>query len=204
MVIGARMDGDRALLTPCGMLGQGCVRSLAGTLARLPAGTARVDVDMSGVHFMDTAGLRFLDVLRDFARRRSLPVTATRWNGQPRRMLESAGLDPADPLNQPPRVVPPRPAPDAEQAHTLQSETEQFRDAVAARPLVDRARGILMARYGCTSDEAWDVLREAARLAGSTLPEIAAALTPDETATDSDPPDGIRQALSKALTGRPR
>ncbi|GAA1429248.1 hypothetical protein GCM10009601_44050 [Streptomyces thermospinosisporus] len=204
MVIGARMDGDRALLTPCGMLGQGCVQALAGKLARLPAGTARVDVDMSGVHFMDTAGLRFLDVLRDFGRRRSLPVTATRWNGQPRRLLESAGLDPADPLNHPARAVPPRPAPEAEQARSLESEIEQFRDAVAARPLVDRARGILMARYGCTSDEAWDVLREAARLAGSSLREIAEAVTPDEGTDDSGPPDDIREALVRALAGRPR
>lgn len=102
------MDADRALLTPRGELVRGCAQLLAGKLAELPAGTARVDLDMSGVHFMDTAGLQFLEVLREHARRRSMPVTTCRWSGQPRRILELAGLDTTDPLRSP-RRAPRRP-----------------------------------------------------------------------------------------------
>ncbi|BFO21249.1 hypothetical protein SHKM778_76370 [Streptomyces sp. KM77-8] len=97
MFIGCRTDADRALLTPRGELVRGGARILAAKLTELPAGTARVDADMSGVSFMDTAGLEFLEVLREHGRRRSVPVTATRWTGQPRRVLELAGLDPTDP-----------------------------------------------------------------------------------------------------------
>ncbi|MYS29441.1 STAS domain-containing protein, partial [Streptomyces sp. SID7804] len=81
LVIDGRTDADRALLVPRGELVRGCADALAERLARLPAGVARVDLDMSGVHFMDSAGLDFLEVLRDHARRRQVRVTATRWNG---------------------------------------------------------------------------------------------------------------------------
>ncbi|MEU2978984.1 STAS domain-containing protein, partial [Streptomyces hirsutus] len=104
------MDADRALLTPRGELVHGCADALARKLARLPARTARVDLDMSGVRFMDTAGLRFLEVLRDHGRRRSVPVTATGWTGQPRRILTLVGLDTTDPLRTPGRDRAPAPA----------------------------------------------------------------------------------------------
>ncbi len=91
--------------SPRGELVRGCAQLLAGKLAELPAGTARVDLDMSGVHFMDTAGLQFLEVLREHARRRSMPVTTCRWSGQPRRILELAGLDTTDPLRSPRRAL---------------------------------------------------------------------------------------------------
>ncbi|PWJ09153.1 hypothetical protein DKG34_00650 [Streptomyces sp. NWU49] len=208
LVIGGRMEADRALLVPRGELVRGCAHALAEKLARLPADTARVDLDMSGVHFMDTAGLEFLDVLRDHGRRRSVPVTATRWNGQPRRILELAGLDTADPLR--------RPAPEgasaraasavslerAERLHTLQAEVEQLRQAIASRPVIDQARGVLMATYGCTSDEAWHILREASQLSNTKLRTVAAALTACAAAEGTPPPPEVRTALTRALARR--
>lgn len=194
LVIGGRMDADRALLTPRGELVRGCADTLAEKLARLPARTARVDLDMSGVRFMDTAGLRFLDVLRDHGRRRSVPVTATRWSGQPRRLLELAGLDTTDPLRPPRRGGAPAPAP------VTEAEVEQLRQAVAARPVIDRARGILMASHGCSSETAWRVLREAARLSGTGLRTVATAvITTDADRTAPHPPEKIQKALSTAL-----
>ncbi|MCT7353517.1 ANTAR domain-containing protein [Streptomyces sp. 15-116A] len=207
LVIGGRMDADRALLAPRGELVHGCAEALAEKLAHLPATTSRVDVDMSGVHFMDTAALQFLDVLRDFGRRRALPVTATRWNGQPRRVLELAGLNTDDPLNSPTSAETSRPTSAvaqerAEQLHVLREEIEQLRHAIASRPVIDQARGILMATHGCTSDEAWHVLREASQRSNTKLREVAAALTAGATPTGPRPPDHIRQALSRALTHR--
>ncbi|MGW5974059.1 ANTAR domain-containing protein [Streptomyces sp. NPDC055186] len=194
LVIGGRMDADRALLTPRGELVRGCADTLAEKLARLPARTARVDLDMSGVRFMDTAGLRFLDVLRDHGRRRSVPVTATRWSGQPRRLLELAGLDTTDPLRPPRRAGAPAPAPVAE------AEVERLRQAIAARPVIDRARGILMASHGCSSETAWRVLREAARLSGTGLRTVATAvITTDADRTNLRPPEKVQKALSTAL-----
>ncbi|WP_037893054.1 ANTAR domain-containing protein [Streptomyces sp. NRRL WC-3626] len=194
MVIGGRTDAGRALLTPRGELVRGCARVLAAKLAELPAGTARVDVDMSGVYFMDTGGLEFLEVLRDHRRRRSVPVTATRWNGQPRRVLELAGLDTTDPL---------RPAQEQEERLLLlQEEVEQLRQAIASRPVIDQARGILMATYGCTSDEAWHILREASQLSNTRLRTVAESLTASAAAQATPPPENVRAALSRALARR--
>lgn len=208
LVIGGRMDADRALLTPRGELVRGCAQDLAEKLARLPARTARVDVDMSGVYFMDTAGLEFLEVLRDHGRRRSVPVTATRWNGQPRRILELAGLDTTDPLRSPaPEDAPPRSVSAValereERLHLLQEEVEQLRQAIASRPVIDQARGILMATYGCTSDEAWHILREASQLSNTKLRAVAETLTAGAEAEGAPPPEEVRTALSRALARR--
>lgn len=210
LVIGGRMDADRALLTPRGELVRGCAQILAEKLAGLPAGTARVDVDMSGVYFMDTEGLEFLEVLRDHGRRRSVPVTATRWNGQPRRILELAGLDTTDPLRSPapePEDVPSRAVSAValereERLHLLREEVEQLRQAIASRPVIDQARGILMAAYGCTSDEAWHILREASQLSNTKLRAVAEALTSSTEAEGAAPPEEVRAALSRALARR--
>ncbi|MEW2078367.1 ANTAR domain-containing protein [Streptomyces sp. NPDC013433] len=208
LVIGGHTDADRVLLTPRGELVRGCARILAEKLARLPAGTARVDVDMSGVHFMDTAGLEFLEVLRDHGRRRSVPVTATRWNDQPRRILELAGLDTTDPLRSSAPEGAPSPTVSAvalereERLHLLEEEVEQLRRAIVSRPVIDQARGILMATYGCTSDEAWHILREASQLSNTKLRAVAEALTAGAEAEGAPPPEEVRSALSRALARR--
>lgn len=208
MLIGGRTDADRALLIPRGDLVRGSAEALAEKLAQLPAGTARIDLDMSGVHFMDTAGLDFLEVLRDHGRRRSLPVTATRWNDQPRRVLELAGLDTTDPLRSPPpdSVPPPLSATVArereERLVLLQEEVEQLRRAIASRPVIDQARGVLMAMYGCTPDEAWHILREASQLSNTKLRTVAESLTASAEATGAPPPEEVRAALSQVLARR--
>ncbi|MFI8302901.1 ANTAR domain-containing protein [Streptomyces sp. NPDC085927] len=206
LVIGGRMDADRALLTPRGELVHGCADTLARKLARLPARTARVDLDMSGVRFMDTAGLRFLEVLRDHGRRRSVPVTATGWTGQPRRILALVGLDTTDPLRSPGEDRAPAPAAapavaeePAKRPPVREEEAERLREAIAARPAVDRARGLLMAAHGCGSDTAWRILREASRLSGAPLRTVATAVTADAGRADPRPPEEVQKALAAAL-----
>ncbi|WND21184.1 ANTAR domain-containing protein [Streptomyces violaceus] len=204
LVISGRVDADRAELTPRGELVHGCADILARTLAELPATITRVDLDMGGVHFMDTAGLRFLDVLGDYGRERATTVTTTNWNGQPRRILELAGLDTTDPL----RPADHGPAPAAasavaleraERLHVLQSEVEQLRQAIASRPVIDQARGILMATHGCTSDQAWHILRETSQLSNTKLRDVAAAVTASAESDGPPPPPELRTALNKAL-----
>ncbi|MFF7307309.1 ANTAR domain-containing protein [Streptomyces sp. NPDC008137] len=207
LVISGRVDAERAELTPRGELVHGCADVLARTLAELPATITRVDLDMGRVHFMDSAGLQFLDVLSDYGRGRATTVTTTNWNGQPRRILELAGLDTTDPL----RPAPHAPAPAAssavaleraERLHLLQSEVEQLRQAIASRPVIDQARGILMATHGCTSDQAWHILRETSQLSNTKLRDVAAAVTASAESDGPPPPPELRTALNKALARR--
>ncbi|MDT0612078.1 ANTAR domain-containing protein [Streptomyces lancefieldiae] len=205
LVIDGRVDAGRALLVPRGELVHGCADILAEALAALPAdGLARVDLDMRDVVFMDRAGLRFLDLLDGYSHRRAVSATATNWHGQPLRVLELAGLDPTDPLRVTAHRPEPPPAPEraaapAERLHVLQEEVEQLRHALASRPVIDQARGVLMALHACTPDEAWHILREASQLSNTKLRAVAAAVTSGAENDGPAPPPEVRAALRTAL-----
>ncbi|MET8077696.1 ANTAR domain-containing protein [Streptomyces sp. NPDC005303] len=203
LIIDSGVEGGGAVLVPHGDLVHGCADTLARTLARLPDDTDRVDLDMSEVSFMDTTGLQFLEVLDTYARRRRVRVTATGWNDQPRRVLQLAGLDPDDPLHGPgtrresvPSVVV---LERAEQLDRLRTEVEQLRQAIATRPVIDQARGILMATHACSSDEAWNVLREASQLSNTKLRKVAAEVTAGAEGGGPPPSPELRRALRTAI-----
>lgn len=215
--IDCRVEPDgRAALAPRGELVHGCADVLAAKLAALPGTVQRIDVDMSDVVFMDTAGLQFLDVLNDHGHRHGTTVTTTNWKGQPRRILELTGLDTTDPLRGEPGHAP-RPAPPAtpdpgpptatcavareraEQLHLLQEEVDQLRRAIASRPVIDQARGILMATQTCTSDEAWHILRETSQLSNTKLRTVAEALTSSARPGGPPLPPPLRHALRTVL-----
>lgn len=209
LVIDGHADGGRALLAPRGELVHGCADLLAKALAGLSADVRRVELDMSGVTFMDTAGLQFLELLEDYTRRTGVPVATSGWSGQPRRILELTGLDTTDPLHSAPATDAPadqeRPSPAhspvalerAELLMLLQQEIEQLRQAITSRPVIDQARGILMAVHSCTSDQAWDILRDASQRSNTKLRTVAEAIT---TSVDGPtPPEELRTALRGAI-----
>ncbi|MET9778409.1 ANTAR domain-containing protein [Streptomyces sp. NPDC006367] len=210
LVIDGRADAGRALLVPRGELVHGCADVLAEALAALPADVERIDLDMGDVVFMDTAGLQFLELLRDQGWLRAVQVTATNWTGQPRRILELLGLDTTAPLHTAPPPRAPRPAPSAvrsavaversERLHVLQEEVEQLRQAIASRPVIDQARGMLMALHSCTPDEAWHILRETSQLSNTKLRTVAEALTAGAGSGGPPPPPEVRAALRTALS----
>ncbi|MFI2640008.1 ANTAR domain-containing protein [Streptomyces sp. NPDC018610] len=202
-------DG-RAVLRPRGELVNGCAHTLTKALAELPPGTDRVDLDMARVTFMDTAGLELLAALDEHGRSHPVRVTTTGWTGQPLRILELAGLDTADPLNPAAgRAAPQRPTPPAaasavaaeraERLGQLQQEVEQLRRAIASRPVIDQARGILMAAHACTPQQAWDILRETSQRSNTKLRTVAAWLTAGAQPGGPPLPREIRTALPTAL-----
>ncbi|MER7718669.1 ANTAR domain-containing protein [Streptomyces flaveolus] len=205
LVIDGHVEADRAVLVPRGELVHGCADTLAEALAALPAGVERVDLDMGDVVFMDTAGLQFLELLRGYGDRRAVPVTARNWTGQPRRILELLGLDTTAPLDGTPHPRTAEPAGSAvaaersERLSVLQEEVEQLRQAIASRPVIDQARGVLMALHACTPDEAWHILREASQLSNTKLRTVAAAVTAGARNDGPPPPPEVRSALRTAL-----
>lgn len=194
----------------------GCADVLDETLTALPSDVRRVELDMADVVFMDTAGLQFLERLDHYRRLRHIPVAATHWSGQPRRILELAGLDTTDPLHAtPPPATASAPAPEAdppacsvvaleraEQLHMLRTEVRQLRQAIVSRPVIDQARGILMAAHACTPDDAWHILRETSQLSNTKLHTVAAALTAGAGTDGPPPPEAVRTALRTAVTRR--
>ncbi|MEU0069891.1 ANTAR domain-containing protein [Streptomyces sp. NPDC006332] len=208
LVIESRVDAGRAVLAPRGELVRGCADVLAGKLAELPADVGLVELDMTGVDFMDTAGLQFLETLGDFAQLHGVPVTTVNWDGQPRRILELADLDTTDPLHAT-RAAVSHPSSSsavalerAEQLRLLEEEVEQLRQAIASRPVIDQARGILMATQGCTSDEAWTILRQTSQLSNTKLRTVAAAVTASTGSDGAPPPAEVRAALKTAIARR--
>ncbi|MBG0855472.1 ANTAR domain-containing protein [Streptomyces spinoverrucosus] len=122
-------------------------------------------------------------------------------------MLELIGLDTTEPLR-PGDPTPSAPLPSAleraEQFHELCEEIEHLRRAIASRPVIDQARGILMATHACTSDEAWHILREASQLSNTKLHTVAAAITSGAETDGPPPPEEVRVALRRALARRGR
>ncbi|WP_030043750.1 ANTAR domain-containing protein, partial [Streptomyces resistomycificus] len=175
-------------------------------------------LDMTAVTFMDTAGLQFLETLGDYGHRHGIPVTTVNWDVQPRRILRLAGLDTTDPLHardardgasapephDPPVPFVPTALERAEQVRRLQQEVDQLRQAIVSRPVIDQARGVIMATHSCTSDEAWIILREASQLSNTKLRTVAAAITTSTGTNGPPPPEEVRTALRTAVTRRGR
>ncbi|KUM90845.1 MULTISPECIES: ANTAR domain-containing protein [Streptomyces] len=203
LAIDSSVAGGRAVLVPRGDLMHGCADTLTRALARLPEDIDRVELDMTGVCFMDTTGLHFLEVLDTYGRGRRVRVTATGWAEQPRQVLEMAGLDPDDPLHGPGTRREPVPTTvileRTRQLDRLRTEVEQLRQAIATRPVIDQARGVLMATHACSPDQAWDVLREASQLSNTKLRKVAEVVTAGAEGGGPHPSPELRRALRTAI-----
>jgi response regulator NasT len=63
-----------------------------------------------------------------------------------------------------------------EELQTLREDAESLSEALAARKVIERAKGLLMAKDGLTEDEAFDRLRRASQVSGRPLRVIAEAV----------------------------
>jgi AmiR/NasT family two-component response regulator len=60
------------------------------------------------------------------------------------------------------------------------------------RPVIDQAKGVLMAKHGCTPDEAFDMLSTASQRSNKKVREIAAGIvsTMQDAGRDPEQPQG--------------
>ncbi|MET7665839.1 ANTAR domain-containing protein [Streptomyces sp. NPDC005463] len=56
-------------------------------------------------------------------------------------------------------------------------EKEQLEHAMESRPVIDMARGVLMAGFACQPEEAWEIPVTASQHANVKLREVAQAVT---------------------------
>ncbi|MFK0019936.1 ANTAR domain-containing protein [Streptomyces sp. NPDC090798] len=84
---------------------------------------------------------------------------------------------------------------DAEQ--DLRTEVVQLKRAMQTRPVIDLARGVLMASFGLSADDAWNVLVEVSQHTNTKVHHVAEDLV---GAVNGDPlPDLLRQRVSAAV-----
>lgn len=210
VIIQAELQDIHAVLRVRGELVYGCAAVLDKVLSELPDDIADIMLDMADVTFMDTAGLQFLQLADNYSHRRQVPVETVNWAGQPRRVLELSGYDtgesdqapggptsaawPESPDHTP--ISSPVALERAEQVEQLRAENEQLRNAIVSRPVIDQARGILMAAHGCTAERAWGILVDASQHTNVKLRTIASAVV--EATNGQAPPVEIGRALKLA------
>ncbi|MGH4030991.1 ANTAR domain-containing protein [Actinomycetota bacterium Odt1-20B] len=76
-------------------------------------------------------------------------------------------------------------------------EALQLRKAIERRPVIDMARGVLMAVWSCSQDEAWKILVQVSQHSNTKLFEVATAVT--ATVRQQTMPDDLRKHLSAAV-----
>ncbi|MEV8321260.1 ANTAR domain-containing protein [Streptomyces sp. NPDC059900] len=98
---------------------------------------------------------------------------------------------------------PPQPQP--QQDHTDKTaatlrEREQLQQAMANRPVIDMARGVLVAGYALQPEDAWDILVTVSQHANVKLREVAEAIV--ATTTGQPMPESLRKHLTTAVQAR--
>lgn len=84
---------------------------------------------------------------------------------------------------------------DAEQ--DLRTEVVQLKRAMQTRPVIDLARGVLMASFGLSAADAWNVLVEVSQHTNTKVHHVAEDLV---AAVNGDPlPDSLRHHVSAAV-----
>ena len=91
----------------------------------------------------------------------------------------------------------------AQEGQSLAQEVQQLRQALASQPLIEQAKGMLMAQHGCTADEAFDMLREASMRANRKLRDLAAAIVQSSTDGRSDPSQDRRHLRCRLVPNDP-
>ncbi|MEU9151908.1 anti-sigma factor antagonist [Streptomyces sp. NPDC048417] len=205
LTIRSRDEGDRTVVTVCGDLDlttdqqlQGALRS---ALLRSPYG---IELDLDGVGFCDCSGLNTLLNIRRQALKDSKKVTIRHVSPAVERMLEIMGALP---------LFAPDAAPDGQEhpgdaVHTpppvdghgidMRTEVVQLRRALQTRDTIDLARGILMAAFVLSPEEAWSVLVTTSQNTNTKLHLTARQLV--DSIRGGPLPPATQERLSAAVT----
>ncbi|TQJ57640.1 anti-anti-sigma factor [Streptomyces sp. SLBN-115] len=224
--IGVRPDGDRVVVTVRGELDLDSAEQLAHTLrAALGAAVGGVDLELGGVDFCDCSALNVLIDLHEQSLKQGKTVALLTVGPAVDRLLTLTGtrmlFDAAGPHARsstgagdraregapgrgdaqaaaPDERAPDDSAPDAGVlVEDLRIEVVQLRRAMQTRPVIDLARGILMASFGLGVEESWRVLVLASQNTNTKLYHLARDLV---AAVLGEPPaDAVQEQVAAAV-----
>ncbi|MCV2458163.1 ANTAR domain-containing protein [Streptomyces sp. ICN988] len=84
----------------------------------------------------------------------------------------------------------------------LRAQNAQLRQALASRPVIDQARGMITAIGRCTPEQAWQVLMAVCQHSNVKLHSVAQQLVATTAGHRLSPP--LHQALAQVLRARHR
>ncbi|MFE4814878.1 ANTAR domain-containing protein [Streptomyces sp. NPDC056704] len=173
-----------------------------------------LDLDLTGVDFCDCSGLNILLHIRRLALAEAktlrirtagtavehlLTLTRT-WplfkrpdDAGPGMAANGRGMPTGTALSPAEESGLPR---DAEE--DLRTEIGQLKRAMQTRPVIDLARGVLMASYALNAEDAWSVLVEASQHTNTKLHHLAQELV--GAVNDAPLSDRLQQGISAAVT----
>ncbi|WP_078916312.1 anti-sigma factor antagonist [Streptomyces viridochromogenes] len=207
LVTSVRPDGDRVVVEVSGELDLDASERFRSVLrAALSRSVRGIDLDLEGVSFCDCSALSILLHLRHQALEQSKTVAVHSTSTVVDRLLTLTGTHALfghpDPDGE---AMADRHAQDAakhpeaseDTHHDLRTEVAQLRRAMQTRPTIDLARGILMASFSLSSEEAWTVLVTASQNTNTKLHSLAGDLV---TAVKGDAlSDELQEHLSAAV-----
>ncbi|MFF7948314.1 ANTAR domain-containing protein [Streptomyces griseorubiginosus] len=177
--------GDRVTVVCRGELDVGAERLQPELYDLLATSSTGVDLDLAGVGFCDCAGLNVLLDLRRQALDQGKTVTIASCGPALGRLLDltgarelfrAEGAEGTESRPEAPAPVPAGPEPGVDVDEELRIEVAQLRRAMRTRPSIDVARGIVMASFGLSSEDAWTVLVTASQNTNTKLHHLAEGL----------------------------
>ncbi len=190
-VIRARFERDRVVVTVRGELDLDSTEQLERALhGALGAAVGGIDLELDGVAFCDCSALNVLLGARERGLDEGKTIVVHTVSRAVGRLLELTGtgtlFDAPGPHDDAPGPTDGAPGPTAAAAvgrradapgegvvHDLRVEVVRLRRALQTRPVIDLARGIVMASFGLGVEEAWRVLALASQNAGVPLHRLA-------------------------------
>ncbi|MEV0095878.1 ANTAR domain-containing protein [Streptomyces sp. NPDC050738] len=186
MTATADRRGDRMHVVVIGELDIETDHSLHRTLnTALRQSRTGIDLDLGQVGFCDCSGLNTLLRIRQLALKQGKTVTVSTTSTAMTRLL---GLTHTLPL-----FTSPEDSIDQE----LRTEVVQLRRAMQTRPVIDMARGLLIASFNLTPEDAWSVLVEVSQRTNTKLHHLAQNLL--GTVNGEQLPDPARQEINEAV-----
>ncbi|SNX58271.1 anti-anti-sigma factor [Streptomyces sp. TLI_55] len=193
LTMDAPSPGGQVRVTIRGELDLSVVPALERALRKAVARATRgVVLDLSGTSFCDCSGLNALLTARRHALESGRAFTIRSAGPAVRRLLTATGTWPL--------FTPGEHALNHDE-QALRDEVVQLRRAMRTRPAIDQARGILMATFALSPEDAWDVLVRISQNTNTKLHVLAGQLV--GTAQDGGLPDGLRQQVTAVLETLP-